>query len=94
LYYVITVYSVYGEINNDDDDDDDVDCLQSMKAFSTLPRNCTEHFEMGHTENGVYPISTNTTIRPIYCFMTNTPWLSSVYVQFYITYRVFQKVAP
>ena len=35
LYYVITVYSVYGEINNDDDDDDDdVPLTRKGKAYN------------------------------------------------------------
>jgi len=52
-----------------------VNCVQTN---TELPRSCADHYNNGHTDNGIYTAFLGTTMRQIYCYnMATQPWTTS-----------------
>jgi len=48
--------------------------MMCVKSGKELPSSCADHYNNGHTDNGIYTVFTTTTARRIYCHMTTQPW--------------------
>jgi len=47
-----------------------------MQSKAELPSGCADHYNNGHTDNGIYSVFVGSTLRRIYCYMTAQPWTS------------------
>ena len=47
-----------------------------IQSKMELPGNCADHYQNGHTDNGIYTVFVGSTMRHIYCYMISQPWTS------------------